>query len=160
MIFMNMRFDKNKIEFVEYSIDFLEKSWLWLNDPEIKYLTCTPDFEKNEQIQWFLNLNKKKDYFIKGIKYDNIPIGACGLKHISTEDAEYWGYIGAKEYWGKGIGSIIMEFIETISKKEYNLSSIYLNVIISNKRALNLYLKNEYYIESFDGQRYKMRKQI
>ena len=42
-----------KIKFVEYNEIFLEKSWEWLNNKEIKYLTCTPDFTKEQQKNGF-----------------------------------------------------------------------------------------------------------
>ena len=92
-----------KIKFVEYNEIFLEKSWEWLNNKEIKYLTCTPDFTKEQQKKWFLSLKDKKDYFIKGVLYNDTPIGVVGLKNITNTNGEYWGYIGEKEYWNKGI---------------------------------------------------------
>ena len=91
------------IEFVKYNETFLEKSWEWLNDKEIKYLTFTPDFTREQQKEWFLSLKDKKDYFIKGVLYNDIPIGVVGLKNITDINGEYWGYIGEKEYCNKGI---------------------------------------------------------
>ena len=38
------------LSLVEYTEEFLELSWLWLSDPEIKELTMTPDFTKKEQL--------------------------------------------------------------------------------------------------------------
>ena len=129
-----------KIKFVEYNEIFLEKSWEWLNDKEIKYLTCTPDFTKEQQKEWFLSLKGKKDYFIKGVLCNNTPIGVAGLKNITDTDGEYWGYIGEKEYWNKGIGK---ELINYISHYGYilNLKEIYLKVIKDNIRAIKLYQK-------------------
>lgn len=129
-----------KIKFVEYNEIFLEKSWEWLNDKEIKFLTCTPDFTKEQQKKWFLSLKDKKDYFIKGVLYNNTPIGVVGLKNITDTDGEYWGYIGEKEYWNKGIGK---DLINYISRYSYilNLKEIYLKVIKDNIRAIKLYQK-------------------
>ena len=42
----------------------LKKSWVWLNDPEIKSLTITPDLEKENQRRWFESLKSRKDYFV------------------------------------------------------------------------------------------------
>lgn len=150
----------NNIEFVTYDKQFLDLSWEWLNDSEIKKLTFTPDFSREDQLKWFRSLPYKVDYFIRGIKYGEYPIGACGLKHITNADAEYWGYIGLKEYWGKGIGSVVLKYLEDIGKNVYNISSIYLLVIKNNRRAINLYLKNNYEIESVNDTIYKMRKQL
>lgn len=131
--------DKN-IEFVEYSEIFLEKSWEWLNDKKIKYLTCTPDFTKEQQKEWFLSLKDKKDYLIKGILCNNIPIGVVGLKNITKTDGEYWGYIGEKEYWNKGIGKELINYIFHYAYT-LNLKEIYLKVIKDNTRAIKLYQK-------------------
>lgn len=129
-----------EIKFVEYNEIFLEKSWEWLNDKEIKFLTCTSDFTKEQQKKWFLSLKDKKDYFIKGVLYNDTPIGVVGLKNITNTDGEYWGYIGEKEYWNKGIGK---ELINYISHYGYilNLKEIYLKVIKDNTRAIKLYQK-------------------
>lgn len=127
---------------VNYDLAFLEKSWEWLNDPEIKELTLTPDFSKEDQLNFYNSLPQKKDYWIKGITENNTPIGAMGLKNIDTGEssAEYWGYIGEKEYWGKGIGKFILK--EAIIKaRELNLKKIYLKVNRKNIIAKNLYLK-------------------
>lgn len=156
---MNMKFE-HEITFEPYNNLFLEKSWEWLNDPILKKLTCTPNFSKEEQLKWFSSLPDKKNYFIKGIMFNNIPIGACGLKHISNIEAEYWGYIGLKDYWGKGFGSTIMEYIEYIAKNEFKISSIYLFVSKDNERAIRLYKKKNYIIELSDSIMYKMRKQL
>ena len=127
---------------VNYDLTFLEKSWEWLNDPEIKALTLTPDFSKEDQLQFYRSLPQKKDYWIRGITENNIPVGAMGLKNIDIggSSAEYWGYIGEKEFWGKGIGKFILK--EAILKaRELNLKKIYLKVTTKNTIAKNLYLK-------------------
>lgn len=133
---------ESHISFVEYTKTFLDKSYEWLNDPEIKYLTDTPDFTKEAQKKWFDSLEKRSDYKVWGIIFDNKPIGVVGLKHIDLQQqsAEYFGYIGEKKYWGHGIGKLMISYSITEVKK-LNLQSLYLNVIKTNIRALNLYKK-------------------
>ncbi len=128
------------IDFIFYDSQLLKKSWVWLNDIEIKRLTNTPDFTQDEQKKWFLSLKHKSDYFIKGVKYNETIIGVVGLKNITRISGEYWGYIGEKEYWGKGIGKKMILYIINIAK-EKKLKTVYLKVIPSNKRAINLYEK-------------------
>jgi RimJ/RimL family protein N-acetyltransferase len=136
-----------KLKFVEYSRLFLDKSWNWLNDKEIKELTLTPDFTKEDQIKFFNSLENNKQYYIRGIMLDDIPIGACGLKHITNKDGEYWGYIGNKNYWSKGLGIQILNYIIKYAIG-IGLDSIYLNVSKDNQRAYKLYKKNLFEIES------------
>lgn len=127
---------------VDYDIDFLGKSWNWLNDPEIRKLTLTPVFSKEEQLIYFKQLPTRKDYWIKGVMHDDTAIGATGLKNINADEgsAEFWGYIGEKAYWGKGIGKYMLN--EVIKKaKRLNLTHIYLYVAKYNDRAKALYKK-------------------
>ena len=68
------------LEFVEFDRNFLESSWKWLTDDEIRILTGTPFMTKRQQEDWFLLLPFQVDYYIWGVKYNGIPIGACGIK--------------------------------------------------------------------------------
>lgn len=130
------------INFAFYDKKYCELSWKWLNDSEIKILTMTPDFTKESQNSWFLSLKQRNDYLIWGIECDKKPIGNLGLKNINydSKSAEYFGYIGEKEYWSKGIGKFMMEFIlNKAGEKDFN--KIHLKVLKSNNRAISLYLK-------------------
>lgn len=125
---------------VEYNAVFLEKSWQWLKDPELKELTLTPDFTKQDQLNFYNSLPNRKNYWIRGIEENEKPIGAMGLKNITPNQAEYWGYIGEKEYWGRGIGPFMLE--EAVKKAtELGLQSLYLQVSAHNSRAKKLYEK-------------------
>ncbi|GIM52675.1 N-acetyltransferase [Capnocytophaga cynodegmi] len=126
----------------KFTLDILEKSWNWLNDGEIKQLTQTPNFTKEEQRIWYNGLEKNPNYFVKGIKYDGKIIGVVGLKKINFENkqAEYFGYIGEKEYWGKGLSSKIFEIIIEECRK-MGITHLFLNVIPENKRAIRAYEK-------------------
>ena len=122
---------------------YLEMSWKWLNDPEIKKLTNTPDFKLDVQKKWFTQLKYKKDYKIWGLSFNGVPIGVCGIKNITKNDCEYWGYIGEKAYWGQGLGRGILVHMENAARKLV-LDSIWLQVIKENERAIKLYQKLGY----------------
>lgn len=137
-----------RIDFVIYDIEFLNHSWIWLNDPEIKELTLTPSFTKEQQLSFFNSLNKRTDYKIWGVIADNEKIGVIGLKNITENNAEYFGYIGNKSYWGKGISNEIFKFICEESKK-INISYLYLKVSKENTRAIKSYIKSGFTHDSF-----------
>lgn len=139
------------VRLVKYSKSFLDKSWDWLHDEEIKKLTMTPDFSKEEQLQFYSNLSKRLDYWIKGIAFNEKPVGVFGIKNITTIDGEYWGYLGEKDFWGKGIGRIMLN--AAIQKaKELSLKTIYLHVADFNERAKKLYEKSGFhFIQTIDG---------
>ena len=129
-----------QLTFVPYSREFLTRSWDWLNDPETKALTLTPDFTKEQQETFYVTLPSRTDYLIFGIALAGQPIGACGLKHITEMDAEYWGYIGEKQYWGGGLGRQIIGHCEEIARVK-GLKELYLHVGADNARAKRLYEK-------------------
>lgn len=131
------------LSFGDYTSDFLELSWEWLNDPELKELTMTPNFTKDDQRRFYQNLSQRVDYRIFGISLFGEKIGACGLKNISVKSGEYWGYIGNKRYWGHGYGKEIIAHIEDLARA-LKLRSIYLKVSKENIRAIHLYTKNKF----------------
>lgn len=105
----------------------------------------TPNFDKSEQVNFFNSLEARENYFIYGITFMGVAIGACGLKNFINEKAELWLYIGDKSYWGKGLGKIIMNRLEE-KALDKNLLKLYLKVIKENLVAINLY-KNIGYTE-------------
>jgi RimJ/RimL family protein N-acetyltransferase len=129
-----------RLAFSRFDERFLERSWQWLQDAEIKRLTMTPDFTRDQQRQWFNRLPEMKDYRIWGLLCEGAPIGAVGLKHITGEDAEYWGYIGERDYWGAGLGAEMMRFIFG-QAQALGLRELYLTVHKDNVRAAGLYTK-------------------
>ncbi|WP_370883472.1 GNAT family N-acetyltransferase [Enterobacter cloacae complex sp. 2015409] len=145
------------LEFVEYDESFLALSWLWLKDPEISILTMTPEFTKEEQLIFFKSLGERRDYFIRGITYQNKKIGAVGIKNINHEKGEYWGYIGEKNYWGQGLGREIMQKIISEARL-LGLKKLYLQVNSNNQRAINLYKREGFVLSTVDEQLIKMER--
>jgi RimJ/RimL family protein N-acetyltransferase len=127
-----------KITFVRFDEVFLHLSWSWLNDPEIKRLTDTGDFTERDQFKWYDSLSGRTDYKVWGIESDGNKIGVLGLKGISGAGAEYFGYIGEKTCWNKGISKLMLDFICTHAKAN-GLGLISLSVIKDNERAIRAY---------------------
>lgn len=147
------------INFVAYTEEFLNLSWDWLHDPEIKALTLTPDFSKEEQFDFFTKLPFREDYKISGIVVNGERAGACGLKNIKTGEAEFWCYLGLKKYWGAGLGCSIIQYVESESKK-FNIASLYLKVGKLNIRAIKAYEKNGFKVAGIYSEYFLMTKSI
>jgi RimJ/RimL family protein N-acetyltransferase len=130
-----------KLRFESFDERFCEKSWEWLNDPEIKRLTMTPDFTREDQKRWFANLPQAPDYKVWGLSFDGVPIGALGLKKITLSDAEYLGYIGERRFWGLGLGREMMRFALD-QARALGLREVFLRVRRDNTRAIALYVKS------------------
>ena len=125
-----------------FSRVFLEKSFQWCNDPEIQELIDGCPVTKEQQESWYATLPLRNDYKIWGLSCNGTPIGSCGLKDIDEKSAEYFGYIGEKEYWG-GLGAKLVSLVQAKVRKMH-LSRIYLKVLFSNPRAKHLYEKLSY----------------
>ena len=126
------------VDFTPYDETFLAFSADWLADPEIKALTMTPEFDRDVQRRWFDSLPGRSDYLIWGVRHEGTPIGACGLKGIEDRAGEYWGYIGDKSFWGRGIGTQMVGFIEEQARAR-DLTRLWLRVWQGNPRARALY---------------------
>jgi RimJ/RimL family protein N-acetyltransferase len=133
--------EKLSINLVPYDVRFLDLSWFWLNEPEIKALTMTSDFSREQQRDFYSSLTSRSGYHIWGIELiGHGPIGATGLKNPRGLLVEYWGYIGEKEWWGKGIGKKVIGAVEE-QALQLGYRSLDLKVSMMNDRAIGLYLK-------------------
>lgn len=129
-----------RVSLCDFDFTFLEKSWVWLNDPYVNYYSATGPITKEGQLEWFDSLKERCDYVIWGVKYQDVPLGACGLKNIRDGQAEYWGYIGEKDLYGRGLGYEMLSSV-LIKAKEMCLSELVLKVLPDNPRAVRLYQK-------------------
>lgn len=132
-----------EVKLVKFTVSFLQLSWEWFNDEELRYLTNTPVFTRDDQILWFNKISSMQNYRIWGIRADHVPVGACGIRNIENNEGEYWGYIGIKELRGKGIGSQVMILVEKEALK-LKLKKLWLKVLPDNSAAITLYKKSGY----------------
>lgn len=136
-----------EIRLTRYDRAYLDKSWDWLRDPEIKTLTLTPDFTREQQSAFFDALPGRRDYKIWGVAADHCEkIGAAGIKHINGADGEFWCYIGEREWWGRGIGGRILELCE----EQALLLGIYRLIMVaaaSNARSVKAFEKMGFVID-------------
>lgn len=132
-----------RVDLVDFDYIYFCKSKEWLSDPEVMKLADAHDVTDEQRIIWFKSLSRRDDYYIKGVSLSGVPVGAVGIKHIDKDKAmgEYWGYIGEKQYWGKGIGKEMMRKILELAHSSLKLKKIYLKVLNHNIRAISLYEK-------------------
>jgi len=153
-----MNLNNMALSLVSFDNLYLERSWVWLNDPYVKYYTNSKTITKEEQLSWFNSLPNKPKYKIWGLSSDNTPIGACGLK--IQEDkciAEYWGYIGEADYRGKGLGRAMLFLVEAQASL-FGIEKLVLGVLKDNLPAIKLYEKSGYNTYKTTDSHYYMSK--
>ena len=144
------------LHLVQFDKCYFDLSKSWLTDSELRHLIHAETLPSDEErLRWFELLSSRSDYRIWGIDYLMQPIGVCGLKHITDGQAEYWGYIGEKSFWGKGLGSCIMTEV-LLKAQDLRLTRVYLRVRKYNLRAFRMYEKYGFSIDSEDSSVYCM----
>lgn len=147
------------VEFVPFDRIFLEKSFGWLTDPATRSLTRTPEITRQGQQAWFDSLKRREDYLIWGIACEKLPVGACGIKHLTARRGEYWGYIGEPDFRGRGIGRRMMDFTDARAR-ELGLEQLYLHVGRDNEVAIRLYTSHSFLQKETDDDLITMEKQL
>lgn len=121
---------------------------IWRNDKEvINHLGNNFSFisERVDEL-WFENYVQNRDKSVRlaiidiktGTYIGNVYL--TGIHHINRS-AEFSIFIGNKKYWSKGYGyEATMKVLEH-GFIDLNLNRIYLSVLDSNERAVNLYKK-------------------
>jgi RimJ/RimL family protein N-acetyltransferase len=147
------------VKLVQYDRRYLLASRRWLRDPEIASLTMTPPFTDHEQESWFLSLQSKADYAVWGVELDGAPVGVAGLKNITLERAEYFGYLGEKWAWGAGHGTQML--LSTIDEaRARGCRQIWLRVWRENQRAIALYRRQGFEVTRDEGDELHMTHHV
>jgi RimJ/RimL family protein N-acetyltransferase len=150
-------FAPGPVQAVRFDERFLEASSKWLQDDEIRRLTLSSHFSKERQLAWYAGLAERADYLIWGIEHSGEPIGVFGLKNLDGRSAEYWGYIGNKAYWGRGIGRWMIKKAIYYARNR-GLTRLYLKVSRENTRAVRLYLGAGFIVYAIEGALYFMER--
>lgn len=122
-------------------------SWLWRNDPDVwTYTGSKPDryITKEIEYEWIcraLSDGNSKRYAICQSD-DHEHIGNIQLTDINNNKAQLHIFIGNKNYWGKGIGTLATKKILDIAFYEMLLNEVYLSVNSKNRAAISCYIKN------------------
>ena len=123
----------------------LDQTRIWANDPELKrsILRVSP-VSSEDQKRWFGRLKADDSRLVFALKTAaGLHIGNTGFYHWDSihSRAEFWLLLGDRRYWGKGIGSFVLERMLQFGFNELGLHKIYLNVGEDNLPARNLYRK-------------------
>ena len=126
----------------------------WLRDKEtIKYsLSTFQKIDSDEDIKsWYSSVLQNQKDFTVGIflSLDGTLIGYTGICNISTINnyGEFFIFIGDKDQWRKGIGTITTERVVQFGFEKLNLNRIMLTVSEPNFGGVRAYEKAGFKIE-------------
>ena len=126
----------------------------WIGDPEvIQYsLSAFQNLKTPAQIDhWFAATLRDEKSINLGIYLQETKelIGYAGLSNLSAtnQSGEYFILIGAKDYWGKGVGTAVTKQVLTLGFAAHQLNRIMLTVSESNIGGVKAYTKAGFVVE-------------
>ncbi|EJQ52096.1 GNAT family N-acetyltransferase [Bacillus wiedmannii] len=126
----------------------------WLTDPEIlKYYEGRDNPQSVEMVldRFIYNPNSHEKRCL--IEFDNIPIGYIQMYPVDSEWKSLYGYeelqnvwgmdqfIGEPIYWGKGIGTKLVQAAITYIMENAGAEAIAMDPKVNNERAIKCYEK-------------------
>ena len=117
------------------------------NDPEIANLLggFTIGYSMADLADWleYHRKNRNEALWVIADRESNNCWGHVGLYNIDhrIRCAEFAIMIGHRSAWGQGVGRKCTQFVLEYGFEDLNLNRIYLSVLATNERAINLYLK-------------------
>ena len=113
------------------------------NDPEVISMLggFSTGYSKADLEEWVeFHRNAKDEALFVIADATDRAIGHVGLYKINhrLRNAEFAILIGDRSIWGKGLGRAFTRFVIEYGLDELNLRRIYLEVLATNERAINL----------------------
>jgi RimJ/RimL family protein N-acetyltransferase len=110
------------IKLQPFSEEYLEKTFLWMQDDRLKNaFLLNKTVSRQSHQKWFIDFQKDETQKMYAILYQGVHVGNVGLKNIDTKNknAECWIYLGDAGYKGKGIAKDSLEALSEKMKGEY-----------------------------------------
>lgn len=130
----------------------------WNNDAEVLFFAdsgyvTSYTLEKTQRV--YRGVSQKAFIFI--IEYDGVPIGECWLQQMNLEWIleKFPGkdmrridlMIGEKDFWGKGIGTVVIKLLTEFGFRDENADIIFgCNIADYNPRSLKAFQKAGYQV--------------
>jgi UDP-4-amino-4,6-dideoxy-N-acetyl-beta-L-altrosamine N-acetyltransferase len=115
------------------------------NDPEVTQQLggFSTGYSHSDLQDWFESHRNRSDevmWCVSDVSSDTC-LGHVGFYEIDfrLRSAEFGILLGAKDYWGKGIGTSVSRAVVEFGFRQLNLHRIHLSVVATNERAVRLY---------------------
>lgn len=130
-------------------------SWRWRNDPEVFANTgrrYSGPVTLEDELQWIRTVLARPDERRFAIIADGVYIGNVYLTGIKDMSAEISIFIGEKEYWNQGIGTVANALCTEYAFKRLALNQVSSSVRIENKASGKAYEKLNFSEISHDNE--------
>jgi RimJ/RimL family protein N-acetyltransferase len=122
----------------------LDRTWVWVNDPEIAEKIGTPiPVSKSEQLRWFERTDQAKDkiVFALCLHDGDVHIGNLSLDNIEPRHrtARLSIFIADRSYRGQSIGSRAIRLLVDYAFKYLNLNKVWCKTTASDDRVVRFY---------------------
>lgn len=133
----------NQFKLVNVTMDDCDLIFNWANDYEVRANSFNTDTIKYEEhVEWFKSIIKQDISIMYILKIENEKIGLVRLDKISI-DKYLISYSIAKEYRGKGFGTILLRLI----KEKYNPRLLIGKVKKDNIASIKAFQNAGYYMK-------------
>ena len=137
------KIDSSKLKFRSGTIE--DSRWITqtLNTPEVaKFLVTIYPMTEHEVKEFLKEYQKEEDRKYIIAEYKGTPVGHVGVSPSKGRNRHiaWLGIYVQKEWWGRGIGTALMEKAIEVAKA-YGCKRLMLGAFEGNERALNLYRK-------------------
>lgn len=112
----------------------------WDADPVIRALMGRR-FVGLTPAEWLENVRRSRSARVWMIEWEGRPVGEVELAQVNrrSRTAEVRVCVGERELWGRGIGTAAMSALLEEAFGPMGLTSVYLRVFTTNRRAIALY---------------------
>lgn len=133
--------------FTELNSQEIKLIFKWRNHPDISQFMKTKHIDFEEHLRFLKNLHQdsSKKYFL--VFQDEQMIGVIDFVNITTKSCEFGLYVKPNL---KSVGQILMNEIIKYAFEILKIKNLKACIFKQNQRALNLYLKNNFYIYNED----------
>ncbi len=158
----NMVLKNKNIILVPLRSEHLERSRQWVNDRSLWPLILrSGHVSKTDQRKWYRNIQKDPQKLVFAICHgpERRHVGNTGFyeRNDIHRRAKFWIFLGDKDFWGQGVGSIAARMMLDYGFRCLNFEKIYLEVSVQNVRAIRLYRKYGFRREGILRKHYRIR---
>lgn len=135
-------------EFREEDLELLRQ---WYNDKTVTRFLFRGAFPYNEESERAQNINysRNSEVVFAVVAADGTTVGIAGIHCLNwlARNGEFRVLLGNKDYWGKGIGTEVLQLITAYGFEVLNLEKVSLGVNEENVAAYKTYQKCNFTIE-------------